>query len=331
MPTCTKPVAALVAFLAIVAPALAQPLPAAFTKQIPAGVQDLQDIEQHVQKLVKRVMPATVNLRIGPVQGSGVIVNREGYILTAGHVSLAANRDVLIILHDGRRLKGRTLGANNGIDSGMVRITEDADFEHVEMANPATVAQGTWCLSLGHPGGYKPGRPPVVRLGRVQQSGATFIVTDCALVGGDSGGPLFDMHGKVIGIHSRIGDLVSSNIHVPIGTYRETWARLARGEIWGNPAPLFTVTKAGGAYFGVRAAPDKASLKIKAVTPGSPAERAGLKTDDRIVTIDNARFGSVDELSEFLKSRRPGTQINVHVQRRGETMTIAVVLGKRTG
>jgi serine protease Do len=331
MPTPTNAAAALVAFLALTAPTFAQSLPPAFAKTIPADLHDLQDIEQLVQKLVEKVIPATVNLRIGTVQGSGVIVNREGYILTAGHVSGAANRDVLIILHDGRRLKGRTLGANNGIDSGMVRISEDADFKHAEMANSAPLAQGTWCLSLGHPGGHKPGRPPVVRLGRVQQSAANFIISDCALVGGDSGGPLFDMHGKVIGIHSRIGDQISSNIHVPIGAYNDAWTRLTHGEVWGNPAPLFTAVKAGEAYLGVRAAAEKTTLKIESVTSGSPAEKAGLKTDDLIVTIDNVRLASVDDLSMFLKTRRPGTQINVHLQRRGETMTIAVVLGKRAG
>src|ERR1700722_13933802 len=182
MPTTMKAASALVAVLVFASSALTQSLPAAFTKKIPECIQDLQDIEQHVQKLVEQVMPATVNLRIGNVQGSGVIVNREGYILTAGHVSGAANRDVTIILHDSRRLKGRTLGANNDIDSGMVRITEKADFDHADMADSRVVPKGTWCLSLGHPGGHKPGRPPVVRLGRVQQSAVNFIVSDCTLV-----------------------------------------------------------------------------------------------------------------------------------------------------
>src|SRR5438105_3600727 len=140
-------VALLAASLVFAEPLLAQPgLPPAFKKPVPETLQDLQEIETHVQKIVEQVMPATVNLRIGPVQGSGVIIHREGYILTAGHVSGAANQDVLIILADGRRLQGRTLGANNNIDSGMVRITEKADFNHVEMARSLAVTKGQWCV-----------------------------------------------------------------------------------------------------------------------------------------------------------------------------------------
>src|SRR5437764_8264622 len=123
-------------------------------------------------------MRATVGLRVGNAQGSGVIINREGYILTAGHVSGATDRDAIIILPDGRRLRGRTLGANNGIDSGMVLITEKADFPFVSMAKSADLKKGDWCLSLGHPGGYKPGRPPVVRVGRLQDVNPKLLVSD---------------------------------------------------------------------------------------------------------------------------------------------------------
>src|SRR5207248_5307762 len=127
-----------VLFLLTAAPGIAQSdLPPAFAKKVPETIQDLQAIEQHVQTLVEKVMPATVGLRVGNAQGSGVIINREGYILTAGHVSGATDRDAIIILPDGRRLRGRTLGANNGIDSGMVLITEKAEFPFVAMARSA--------------------------------------------------------------------------------------------------------------------------------------------------------------------------------------------------
>jgi serine protease Do len=304
-------------------------LPAAFDKKIPDTVQDLQAIEKHVQKLVEQVMPATVCLRVGNGQGSGVFIDAEGHILTAGHVSGAAGREVTIITHDGRRLRGKTLGANNGIDSGLVVLTEKAEFTHVEMAKSANLRNGQWCLSLGHPGGLKPGRPPVVRLGRLQEVSASVLVSDCALVGGDSGGPLFDMHGRVIGIHSRIGGKVSSNAHVPIDTYRETWPRLAAGEVWGSPFSIFDALKPSEAYLGVRPILDKKTLKIESVTAGSPAEKAGLKANDLILKMDQQQIANTDELGSFLKARRPGTQITIHVQRGNEMMSIAVVLGKR--
>ena len=311
---------------------LAQPgLPPVFGKLVPDSIADLQEIETHAQKLIARVLPYTVCLQIGQGQGSGVIINRDGYILTAGHVSGQANKDVTIILHDGRRIRGKTLGANNGIDSGMVRITDHVSFPHAEMAKSAEVKKGQWCLALGHPGGYKPGRVPVVRLGRILETTSNFIVSDCPLVGGDSGGPLFDMHGKVIGINSRIGDNIHSNVHVPVDTYQETWARLSNAEVWGNSAPLVAAAKPGDVYLGVKAVADKKILRIQLVTPDSPAAQAGLRTDDVIVKVDYLKVSSVDELSNILRAKRPGVRLMIHVERAGATVAIPVILGKRPG
>ena len=312
-----------------VAPVNAQALPAAFAKPVPESVRDLQDIERHVQKLVDKTLPAVVCLRIGQAQGSGVIIDRAGHVLTAGHVSGAADQDAIIILHDGQRLKGKTLGANNGIDSGMVVITDKFDFPYLNMAKSADLKKGQWCIALGHPGGFKPGRAPVVRLGRVLEAHDEHIVTDCALVGGDSGGPILDMFGRVIGINSRIGGKISANVHVPVDTYRDTWPRLLAGEVWGNAEPLFNFTKPGDAFLGIRATPDKAVLKIIEITPNSPAEKAGLKADDTILKIDNQKLASLDELTNYLKTRRPGAAITVQVQRGNATVAVPVVLGKR--
>jgi serine protease Do len=302
----------------------------AFDKPVPETLRDLQEIEDHVQRIVTKVMPATVCLRIGNAQGSGVIIDRDGRILTAAHVSGAAGREAIVIFSDGRRARGKTLGANNNIDSGMVILTERVEFTHVELAKSADVKKGQWCLALGHPNGYKPGRPPVVRLGRVQDNQAKGITTDCALVGGDSGGPLFDMDGRVIGIHSRIGGKVSANVHVPIDTYQETWTKLAAGEVWGSAFPLFDFLKQPEPYLGLRAFEEKRTLKIEAVTPGSPADQAGLKINDVIVKIDNRALTNIDDFAAFLRSKRPGNQINVHVQRGNDALTLPVTLGTRT-
>src|SRR5262245_53440415 len=99
-------------------------VPAVFDKPVPETVADLQDIEDHVQIIVAKVMPATVCIRVGNAQGSGVIIDREGRILTAGHVSGEAGREATVIFSDGRRAKAKTLGANNSIDSGMLILME---------------------------------------------------------------------------------------------------------------------------------------------------------------------------------------------------------------
>jgi serine protease Do len=304
-------------------------LPPVFSKKVPESLRDLQEMEKHVQKLVDRVLPCTVCLRIGQAQGSGVVVNRQGHILTAGHVSGKAGRDAVIMLPDGYKINGKTLGANNEIDSGMVVLTEREDLPFVEMARSSEIKKGQWCLSLGHPGGFKPGRPPVVRLGRVLEVNDKVIVTDCTLVGGDSGGPLFDMHGRLIGIHSRIGGKISTNLHVPVDTYRDTWPRLSSGEVWGSPPPQMAFGKPAEPYLGMKAVTAKSALKVYSITPDSPADRAGLRADDTILRFDNEAVTTVEDFSLLLKSRRPGAQITIHVQRGNEALALRVVLGKR--
>jgi hypothetical protein len=221
-------------------------VPPAVLKPNPQGPDDLRAIEKQVQAVVAKVMPAVVGVRIGPGQGSGVIISADGYVLTAGHVSGKPGRELHVVLQDGRSFKAKALGRNGSIDSGLLKITDKGTWPHVEMGKSDDVQRGQWVIAIGHPGGFRKNRPPVVRLGRVLQAGRMFLRTDCSLVGGDSGGPLFDMSGRVIGIHSRIGGTMTTNIDVPIDTYRLTWDRLARGESWGGILGQQMVFSPGG-------------------------------------------------------------------------------------
>jgi serine protease Do len=306
-------------------PALAK----AFDKLVPESVEDLREIQAHVHHLLEQVLPTTVALRFGRAQGSGVIIDAEGHILTAGHVSGTPGRQVEIILHDGRKLHGITLGANAGIDSGLVRITDKAKFPHAAMALAGEGLRGQWCLALGHPGGFQAGRAPVVRLGRVLDASTQFLRTDCALVGGDSGGPLFDMAGQVIGIHSRIGGSLTANLHVPVETYHATWDRLAASEAWGNDVGLFNFARPGNAYLGVETDPDSHPIRIITVTPDSPAARAGVRADDLILKLDQHRIDSFDDLGGLLRQLQPGAEVTLQVRRGDGTRSLHVVLGQR--
>src|SRR5205814_1487472 len=135
------------------------------------------------------------------------------------------------------------------------------------------------------------GRKPVVRVGRILSNKSGVMTTDCTLVGGDSGGPLFDMEGKVIGIHSRIGGSLTANMHVPVNTYRDTWDRLAKGEEWGS---LFVT---GGPYIGVQGVPESDVAKIAEVLADGPAAKAGIKTGDVIVKFDGKEITNFASLS----------------------------------
>jgi serine protease Do len=184
------------------------------------------------------------------------------------------------------------------------------------------VKQGEWCLAIGHPGGYKEGRSPPVRLGRVLDHGNVLIRTDCTLVGGDSGGPLFNMYGKVIGIHSRILPGITHNIHVPVDTYVETWERLAKGESWGGGLSL------GTARLGMQADPDSKACKVSKVEAGSAADKAGLKIDDVITGLNGKKIASFDELRAEIEKRQPGDVITLEIRRGDETLKLEAKLGK---
>jgi serine protease Do len=289
-------------------------------KPAPENVADLKALEQQVKKVVEQVVPCTVNIRDGGGQGSGVIVSEDGYVLTAGHVSRDANRDVQITMPDGSKVKAKTLGANHYIDSGFLKITDKppkGKWPFVEMGKSADLKKGQWVITTGHPGGYKDGRSPVVRLGRVLQNTEVLIRTDCTIVGGDSGGPLFDMNGKVVGIHSRIAWSLASNIHVPVDTYRATWERLVKGDVWGN------------GYVGFSADRKAKNLKVEDVVKDSPADKAGLKADDVIVKFDGKKIGSFDDLGPLLREVNVGTVVPLEVERGEAVVTLKVTIGRR--
>src|SRR5262249_4820106 len=136
-------------------------------------------------------------------------------------------------LENGKEVEGKTLGWHKSADAGLIKITTKGKYPAVDMGDSAKVKDGDWILTVGHPGGYKRGRTPVVRLGRVLGADETFFQTDTPLVGGDSGGPLFDMHGKVIGIHSWISQEIEQNMHVRVNVYRDDWDDLVASKSWG--------------------------------------------------------------------------------------------------
>ena len=161
---------------------------AVLDKRSPTDVADLRAIESQVVKLADRIRNATVGIIVGDSQGSGVIVSADGIVLTAAHVVAGAGRKVSIVLADGRRVAGRSLGINAAADTALVQILDHGPFPACQISDMRTVKLGDWCLATGHPGGYQAGRPPVMRLGRIVAMHETFLQTDCPLLGGDSGG-----------------------------------------------------------------------------------------------------------------------------------------------
>ena len=311
-----------------------KPLPAAFAKANPENLEDLKAIEKHVQEVLKKVIPCTVCIRAGG-SGSGVIVSEDGLVLTAGHVSGQPGRTVTIITPDGKSHKGKTLGGNGTIDSGMVKITDPGKWPFVELGTLRDLKKNDWCLVTGHPGGFKVGRSPVVRVGRIleinDRAAAAYVRTDCTLVGGDSGGPLFDMYGRVIGIHSRIGGSITANLHVPVDTYRETWDRLVKGERWGRGIGRPVRPTRGEPDYGFQLDAGAKSCAIGEVLKDSPAAKAGLKSGDVIKKLDGQAATTAAALVEELKKKRPGDEVTFEIQRGPATLSVRVVVGRQPG
>jgi serine protease Do len=297
-----------------------------FAGAVPTSVAELKAMQQRVQELSQRVIQCTVNVQIGPAQGSGVIVSKDGYVMTAAHVNGAPNRDVVFTFPDGSKKKGKTLGVDRRIDSGLMKITDPApdggEWPCVEMGDSKSLAPGQWVLATGHPGGYQRGRKPVVRLGRVLLSNNGVIMTDCPLVGGDSGGPLFDMSGKVIGIHSRISEEITQNMHVPVATYTEHWDDLVAAKTLGAQSR---------AFIGVVRDEEADDARIAEVAAESPAEKAGVKPGDVITRFDGKEVTTFESLVELVGEKRPGDKVKIEVKRGDDTFLLDLVIGRLGG
>jgi serine protease Do len=295
-----------------------------FAVSAPESVADLKMMQVHLQQMTDKLLTATVGVQVGGAWGSGVIITKDGTVLTAAHVAGQPNRDVIFIFADGKIAKGKTLGLNRSLDAGLMQITDKGEWPFVAMGGSGDVKEGQWCVATGHPGGYFPDRKPVLRMGRVLHADSMAITTDCTLVGGDSGGPLFNMEGHVIGINSRISGPLTANMHVPMSAFRDDWDKLASGVSWGH-------YPGQEPYIGVRGDKDAKDATIASVVSDSPAERAGLKAGDVILKMNEKAIESFEALTDFVRERNPGDKVRLSVKRGDDTVELSLRIGKRGG
>ena len=120
-----------------------------FSGRTNPSLDQLRLIQDHTAQLVKKLRPATVGVQVNQAQGSGVIVSRKGYVLTAAHVIGGPNRRATIRLPDGRQLNAKTLGINSRFDSGMLQITSDSEFPYLPIGESGDLRKGQWVVALG--------------------------------------------------------------------------------------------------------------------------------------------------------------------------------------
>ncbi|MFR0851100.1 S1C family serine protease [Akkermansia sp.] len=182
----------------------------------PQSVEDLQRIEHQLQAVLPKVLSALVCIQVNNSSGTGILVSEKGLIFSAAHVVGKKDTVLKIILPDGTRIPGKTTAENSDSDAGIAEISElNKNLPIVEKAENRPQV-GDWVFALGHGGGLDRKRGPMVRLGRIVSLKNDVIQTDCKLIRGDSGGPLFNLNGELIGIHSRVGSGLEDNLHVPM-------------------------------------------------------------------------------------------------------------------
>ncbi len=288
-------------------------------------VAQMKEMEVKVKKLVATNMPAVVSLIGEKVAGagSGVVVSADGLILTAGHVTVG-NDTMIVVFPDGRQAKCKVLGADYTRDVGLAKIIEPGKYAFAELGDSDKLETTSIVIALGHPGGYDVRRTPPARIGRISSKNAGgFLMSDCTLIGGDSGGPLFDLDGKVVGIHSSISESLSYNRDAPVNAAKVSWEKMLKGERWGKipgqrPSPFSRRQTGGKAVLGaVFDTSGSGGTVLKEVMPKSPLEAAGARPGDVILRIGGEEMTTSEAVAAKIGKARPGDRLAL-VYRRGD-------------
>lgn len=298
-------------------------------KKAPENRADLEAIQTALTKALPHARAATVCLLMGEGSGSGVIISPDGLILTAAHVSSGVKKKVTVVLEDGTKLKGETLGLVADTDAAMIRIIDKGTWPFVEIDRSDSTRLGDWVFAVGHSGGFDKERGSVVRVGRLVRMANSTFQSDCILIGGDSGGPLFDLTGKLVGIHSRVGQQLQMNMHVPMSEFTKHWDAMLKSEFIGE-GPFAKKPVKGNGFLGLATdARPEGGLVVTKVGNKSPAEEAGVKEGDVLLKLNGTALEKREQLQDLLKEMSAGDEVIIELQRGGKDQTLTFNLGER--
>jgi serine protease Do len=199
----------------------------------------------------------------------------------------------------------------------------------VEIDRAETTKLGDWVFALGHSGGFDKERGSVVRLGRLVRIASSTFQSDCMLIGGDSGGPLFDLSGKLVGIHSRVGQQLQVNMHVPMTEFITNWEGMTKGEFIGE-GPYAEKPVKGNGFLGLATEPrPEGGLRVTKVGSKSPAEVAGIKEKDVLLKLNGVALEKREQMQDLLKGLSAGDEITLDLEHAGKSKTLTLELGAR--
>ncbi|MBN2120133.1 MAG: Do family serine endopeptidase [Candidatus Omnitrophica bacterium] len=279
--------------------------------------------------------------------GSGVIIDKEGYILTNEHVVSGADT-IKVRLADAREFDAEVKGADSRSDLAVIKI-KASNLPAAVLGDSAEVKIGQWVVAIGNPFGFAiEGSQPTVTvgvisalhrdlpiLGRRDKSYNDLIQTDAAINPGNSGGPLVDMAGRVIGINAAIisttGGYQGLGFAIPVNKAKKILQKLIKGEeiLYGwLGVSIQDLNEDLKNYFGL--SQEEGALIID-VFKDSPASKAGLMEGDLILELEGQRVTKVKDLVDKVTNRDPETKITLKILRQNKLMDIEVTLGKRPG
>lgn len=268
--------------------------------------------------------------------GSGVVFDAQGHVLTTHHVVDGVEK-VIVAFPDGRVLSGTVVGGDEETDIAIVRVS-GSDFRPADLADSDGLRVGQPVLAIGNPLGL-PGGPTVTSgvvsslrrsLARGPGDGVRVIQTDAAVNPGNSGGPLIDLQGRVVAINSATIPFAEGiGFSIPINAAREVARQIIEhGHVqrpWLGIAG-YDVDRRIAAYYGLTV---HRGVFLAEVTPGSPADAAGLQVGDVLTSLGGRPLVGLVDLIESLRVRKISDAVEVETERRGRTVRATAVLGTR--
>lgn len=259
--------------------------------------------------------------------GSGFVIDAAGLIVTNNHVIEGA-KEIFVALHNGRRLKAVVVGRDAKTDLALLRVQPKKPLTALSFGNSDGAKAGDWVLAIGNPFGLGGSVSAGIISARNRQLDAEiyddFIQTDAAINRGNSGGPLFDMEGKVVGVNSAIlspsggsvgiGFAIPSNTVATIVTNLRQHGRVRRGWIGANVEDLDD---------------EGAGARVGSVAPGGPAAAAGLKPGDIVTRINGAQVKDSRMMQRLVVEAEVGQVLRLDLTRVGRAATMAVPVARR--